>query len=215
MRPLYIIGALVLVGLGVFFYFTWPKDLITKVDPNLSQEQRSVLEQQLTDAQKRVDEINSDTSVSDKATIYSLLGRSYYNLGNYGEARKWFEKAVKTKRNIPVYLEYYNLLAAMHDYKGAVEIARDGLEIYPINIDLWRSVIALEQSQFQVNDTELTSLYLEALEKSGGQHELLSDFARYQEEKGNIEEALKYWKTAVAKAPDIIFYSDQVKRLGR
>ena len=209
--------AAILVGTAILIFFlvyiSEPKNIINRIEPSFVPEQRAVFEQQLKDAQKNIDAITKETPNVEQATRYSLLARAYSNLGDYQEARRWFEKAVKIKRNIPVYLEYYNLLTAMHDFEAARDVARAGLAIYPLNFDIWQSLIALSRSQFEANDTEITSLYLEALAKSESQPELLADFARYQEELGRPEEALKYWRAAVIRAPQVAFYQQQVERL--
>jgi len=199
--------------IGAIVYSSRPKNLIERVEPSLDPASLNVFQDQLRSAEQRVNDLPDSTSEEEKATSYALLARAYYNLGEYKEAREWFEKAVKTKKNIPVYLEYYNLLTAMQDFEGARDIARDGLEIYPFQIDIWKSLIALSRTKLEANDTEIISLYLEALAKSESHPDILADFARYQEELGRPEEALKYWRAALLKSPNTAFYQEQVNRL--
>jgi len=204
-------GTLLLVT--VIAYTTMPKGLIKKADHGLLPDKQTAFELQLQVAQKSVDEITKDMSPDERATRYSVLGRAQYLLGNYQEAREAFEKTVSAKRNFPVYLEYYNLLTAMHDFEGARKLARKGLEIFPINIDLWRSLIALEKSQFSADAQKEEELLLEAFHKSEEQPDLAADLGRFYETQNNPTEALKYWKVAAEKAPQVPFYAEQVKRL--
>lgn len=210
-----LLGSILLIAVvAVLVYTSQSKpDLVERVEPQLGSVERGIFEKQLADAQKNVDEITDDTSVEEKATRYSLLGRGHFQLGNYKEARKWFEKAVDTKRNIPVYLEYYNLIEAMQDYEEARDVARAGLEIYPLNIDLWRVLIALEESKLGADQTRITNLHLEAIEKSERQDELLADFAKLLEERGDKRGALDYWRQAAQSAPEFPYYAQQVQRL--
>jgi tetratricopeptide (TPR) repeat protein len=210
-----LLGGILLVIVVVIIVFTTQSkpDLIEGVEPQLGSVERGIFEQQLTDTQKNVDEINNETSVEERATRYSILARGHFQLGHYKEAREWFERAVETKKNIPVYLEYFNLLEAMQDYEEARDVARASLEIYPLNIDIWRRLIALEQLQFEADDARVTSLYLEAIEKSEQQNELIADYARILEKRGDKQGALEYWRRAVQRAPDFAFYQQQVLRL--
>src|SRR5687767_11753779 len=102
---------------AVAAHLSSPRDIIKQATPSLAPEQRTVLEQSLRDAEQKVEEITDDMSEDERALRHFALGRVHYLLGNYADAKKYFEKAVAIKKNIPLYLEYYNLLATMQDYK--------------------------------------------------------------------------------------------------
>ena len=203
----------ILVTGGVLYWNQSRNEIIQEVDPGFSSEQRAKIEQQLSDRQKQLQELKEDASSEEKARSHYSVARTLYVLGEYAEARELFAKAVEIMENYPLYLDYYNLLTSMRDFDTARDIARQGLDIFPINIDLWRSLIALEESQLGADETKILSLYLEALTRSEFHPDLTADFARLQERRGNISEALKYWKIAAERAPMVQFYSDQVKRL--
>ena len=203
----------VVIFMGILAYVSQPKGIITSADPSLLPEQKTMLEEQLREAQNSVEEITSDMTAEEKAKRYFKVARTQAILGNYQEAKKGFNKVISIKKNFPLYLEYYNLLTSMRDFKGARDVARAGLEIFPINIDIWRSLIALEKSQLGADANRLEELYLEAFRKSEEQPDLSADVARYYEEQGNYSEALKYWKVASQKAPEVPFYLEQVRRL--
>ncbi|MDP2648145.1 MAG: hypothetical protein Q8P35_02810 [Candidatus Yanofskybacteria bacterium] len=207
-------GSLLLFGFITLVYFTWPKGLINKKEISLTDDQRNSFEIQLKTAQDKLKQQDINLSDNEKALLYFNMGRAQFGLGLYNESRKNYERIIKLQLDNPtVQYDYFNVLLAMQDYKKAEEAARKGVESFPRHADLWKGYIALEKEYFGIDDTQLVSLYIEAMERSFHHPDIVVPFAHYLEEKGNIIEALKYWGALAGQYPDNQLYKEQIKRL--
>ncbi len=214
MRKLYLGLVTILLALGAFIYFTWPRDIITKVNPNLNAEQRAKYENQLAETKKQIAAIDKSTPSEQKAQLYFDLARTEFTLGEYLKAKQAYEKVIETYPGFKgAYYEYFTVVLTMRDYDSAKKIARQGLGINPQDGSLWLGLIGLERDHLGANDTALIGLYLEAMAKSGPDMQVAATYARFLEEKGNIPEALRQWKMLAALHPEVPQFADQVKRL--
>lgn len=181
---------------------------------SLTDDQRRTFEFQIETAQEQLKNNVVRLPDNEQAQHYFNIARAQFGLGRYGDSRKSYERVIKLQPNNPTaHYDYFNVLLAMQDYDGARRAAMKGVEIFPRHADLWRGYIALEKSHFGINDTELVSIYIQAMERSFHHPDIVVPFVYYLEEKGNFTEALKYWGALAGQYPDNQTYKDQVERL--
>ncbi|MDW7651993.1 MAG: tetratricopeptide repeat protein [Bacillota bacterium] len=130
------------------------------------------------------------------------LGWLYYNAGNYTDAIKEFEAAIKLDTGNPV--AYYNLGLAYIEL-GQLKVAEEQLQKslqYSRHPDL--VFIALGEINFRQEEYEDAILYYEeALRWIPNMPEIHMMLAKAYEESGNIEKARENYESAAAYAPDL------------
>lgn len=205
MRTSLIIGVIIILAVVGAFVF-WPRNYyIEHKDLNLSQEERTVYEVRLKQAQDVISKFSKTTSKEDKFTWYVALGMADMGLGDYKDSKAAFEKAFSNSPNDVILastkIQYANLLIAMENFGGAKDAIWDAINLQPTNPDYWKAYIALESVHFNASDADIRNLYAQAIEKTNSDLYIMIAYAEYLEKTSDNQTALQAWKAVVAKYP--------------
>lgn len=146
--------------------------------------------------------------------IYNEMAFDYHMLGDLASAKEFYLKAVKITRHDPaVWASLFSVYKDMYDYESARSAVRKSLDINPVDWNLWRGYIELEQFHFKADRDELDRLYREALQKTNNSINIITVYAKFLEEGEDVEGAIKFWKMAFEKMPDSELYKQEIRRL--
>lgn len=148
--------------------------------------------------------------------IYKELGTLYYLSGHLVESKEAFKSAVRLNPRDPtLWAAFFSVYKDMYDYKNALVAVKKSLELNPVDWNLWRGRIELERFQFHASRDDLDKLYKEALETTENDINIITVYALFLEEGGNIKEALHYWNLAVKNSTENHLFKEEIRRLER
>ncbi len=216
-----IIGVIIclvfLAGLGVFSWYELTHDgLVHEVSRNITNEDRKVFEDRITDSLRKLEETD-DNAI--KFDLYSKLGYDSYTLGHLKDSRKYFEKAIEiTPTEYGVHQGLFHTEIEMKDYAAAEKNIQQAIEIRPGSSNLWREYIDFKANVLNAPEDQMTLLYAEALDKTKNELTALTDittsYATYLEKIGNLQAAKEYWqKAAEMNGDNRKAYDAEIKRL--
>lgn len=211
-----VIGILVL-GLLVFavtFFTRFPDE----VDVNLSAEQRKVYEDQIVsinDQLSKTPEDNTEDSKEIRSGLYVELGNSYYALGRLKDAKENYLKASELNpSDHMIWGGLYNVEMKRGDYHAAQEYIVKALSYYPNNPDYWMERLKLEREIFKTSADQTEQIYAEAFFKTNSNKDIVMSYAKFlEQDKGDLQAALNYWKIALSQQPDNAEIKQEIARL--
>lgn len=216
------IGIGVAIGIAILFFAVtavvnhqkYQANIVTHVDANLSAEARQLYEQRRDDAKKLISEINDQTSVDDKFNRYVALANAEFSLGNYAEAKKWFLVALDTDPNHDgIWQVYSTLLLAMQDQKASLRAIDKAISINSANSDYWRWKAEIIKKHYY-DQNRLDNLYIEALDKTKNSINIITAYAQFLEDIGNLQGARDYWQKAIDLYPtNRVGYEAEIRRI--
>jgi len=172
--------------------------VIQDVEPSMTPEAKAFYEKRLADAEKAVSELKPDAQNVDKFNAYRTLADAQFSLGKYNASKASFITALNLlPRDWDTWYVYSTDLAAMKDYDTSLEAVKKAIEINPNNPDFWTWQINLEKDRFNASQDRLNSLYLDALKNTKEDLSVVVAYARFLEEKGDKENAIRYWQKAI------------------
>lgn len=199
-----LILALVLIAGGIFYFkkeslnnekskFIEYKDLkLTDSEKKLYQETISKLEKELSEAKDKDDQFR----------LNMQIGFQNYGLGEYGKARDSYLKSNAIyPQNVAPYAALYEAENAMGDYELAKFYLQKAIELNPSSVQYWRWMIQLRELGFHDTSEQLDKYYKDALEKTGNNVDILSIYAQFLEQKGDLVGAVAQWKKAMQIEP--------------
>lgn len=199
-KALYLgIGLAVLILLGFLTFQHWgdKPELITYQEPSLTAEARAIYEQRLADAEKQVVEITAETSADEKFNRYMNLGSAQFSLGYYLKAKESYDKALEISPQDPFAWKIYSAtLSAMQDYDGALAAVKKAITLRPIEPEFYKWQIDLEKDHFEASDDRVSELYKQALEQTRNDINIITAYATFLEQKGDLQGALAQWQKA-------------------
>ncbi|MBI2356187.1 MAG: hypothetical protein HYV13_03230 [Candidatus Doudnabacteria bacterium] len=193
------IGAALVIFFGYLAYQQWgdKPQLVTYKEPSLTAEARAIYEQRLSEAQKAVAEINDQTPAEEKFNRYMALGSAKFSLGFYLDAKNAYQQALEVMpNNAFAWQAQSTTLTAMGDYKGALNAIKKAISLDPKQADFWKWQIDLEKDHFQANSDRVDELYGEALSKTDNNINIITAYATFLEQTGDLEGALEQWQKA-------------------
>jgi len=207
------------IGLSIFaiilgfFLLVQPlnkNNSIEEKEPNLTTEERLLIENRLQEVQKKLFEA---TTENEKFNAQMQIGFQQYGLGQYKEAKETFLKAADLEPdNYVVYVALYQVELDRQDNQSARKNIKKALALKEENPDLWRKYIQLETDRFFANDDQLKDLYLEALTRTNSHVDMLAFYAQFLEKSNDLKSALDIWKKAYEQIPDPL-YQEEIERL--
>lgn len=207
---------LAVIGLVIFSIAKRPS-LRTHIDVNLNSEQQKFLQERIEELELKLAATNTQ-SVPDQIVfgLYQELGFTNHLLGNLVEAKSVYQKASKILSKEPIlWAALFSVYKDMYDYESALGAVKKSLELNPVDWNLWRGRIELERFQFHASRDDLDKLYKEALEKTENDINIITVYALFLEENGNIKEAFDYWNLAVKSYPENHIFQEEKRRLER
>lgn len=198
------IVVVLLLLLGLLGYLNQYKvNLIEYQEPVLSDSDKVFLQQRLDDAIALAGGITVETSDVEKFNIYINLAGNYYTLGYFALAQENYLKALELRPGEQnIWHMYSTVLVSMRDYRTAIKANDKAIEIAPAEAEYWRWKIDMQKNFFNLSNEELNSIYLEALEKTGEHADVITYYAKFLEQIGDLEAAEHYWQRAIERNPD-------------
>lgn len=149
--------------------------------------------------------------------IYNELAFNYHMVGDLAAAKEFYLKASKINRLDPaLWASLFSVYKDMYDYRAARDAVKKSLGINPVDWNLWRGYIELEQFHFGADRAKLEGLYREALTATNNSVNIITVYAKFLEEGGDRQGALKYWKMTLEKVPSgelSELYRQEIRRL--
>jgi tetratricopeptide (TPR) repeat protein len=193
-----IIASIILVLLVISFpYFNrvWSeRNFIKEKTVNLSDEQRKIYEDRLTESEQK---LKSDLSDDEKYEWFLVQSYQYHGLGKLQDAKNSVLKAIKIHADkYNAYSFYYQIQMDMEDINGARDSIKKAIELDSSQSDLWKKYIQLEKDKFGADTNRLSDLYKEALDKTGENIDMVTAYAQFLESIGNLQGAIDQWEKA-------------------
>lgn len=208
---IFLVGAIA----GLNYYLTH-KDIVKEKDPGLTQEERKIYEDRLSEARTKL----NDPGVTDdqKFNLYMQEGFQLYGLGKYVEATDAFTKASEIhKQDANPYIALYQVQFDMNDNKGAKASIKKSLELKNDSADIWKKYIGLEIDRFEISNEKADGLFQQAIEatkNNSSQIDIITTYAQFLETVGNIQGAIDNWQKAIQlNNSNSAVYEQEIQRL--
>jgi tetratricopeptide (TPR) repeat protein len=204
---------LLVLGFAGLNYYLHDRNIIKVKDPQLSQENIKIYEDRLSKINESLKEEGLSTDA--KYDRYLYKGFQLQALGRLYEAYEQYEKARELKPDMAnAYLSISLVLLEMNDNKGAAESIKKAIELRPDSADYWKRYILIEKEKFNASNDKLNDLYVQALNKTGENIDMITVYAQFLEEIGNLQPAKEYWQKAIEANPDRkALYQTEIKRV--
>lgn len=228
MKKILKIGIIVLIlaaAAGGIWYFklqTKPasqksqKQALTNVQRNLTQDQEKIYKDRIEKAKVFMAGLKPEQQnyASELSNAYIYLGQQYYGLGELELSKEMYEQAAQSdSKNEQALVALALTLSEGKDLYGAQVALDKALEIKPQDADIWlRSIQLRVQTGSSAGDIE--QLYKQALEATGRKIDVITSYARFEEEQGKGDAAVALWQEAVQKNPiSASVYEAEIARL--
>lgn len=198
-------GAAIIIA-GIAAWQFWPREIVVLVD--LTEEQRASLEAERRDFSQKLKENPG------KVDLYLALGLTEKSLGNLSAAARVYQEGIE--RHETYYLFYLNLGSIYEDmgrYKDAEKSIVEGINQKPTEVEGYKRLINLFKAHFQGRSDELDAIYRGGIERTRGDLDLIKEYARFLEDRGQIRDAWIYWQEVADKSPDPALAEQEVERL--
>lgn len=184
-------------------------------DPGFTAEEMRSLEDKIISLQQQIQQLPKNTSADVKYKLYFQIGLTHYSLGQYSQAKDSYTQATQIlPNNSTAWSELYVVEVAMGDYSSAQHSIDKALDLNPSSPQLWRYKIDLEQKHLNASMADMDKLYKDALQKSNNAVDIITSYAQFLEQKGDITGALAQWKLALALNPTgANLYNPEIQRL--
>ncbi|MBU3924443.1 hypothetical protein KJ854_00730 [Patescibacteria group bacterium] len=189
-------------------------EFITEKDAKLTADERKIAEDRLADIRKKLEEIK-DATDQEKYSLTMQLGFQKNVLGKIAEARDAFLAAEKMQpENYTAPLALFHAYLAMGDNDSALASIKKAIDLRSENAELWRQYIMLEKERFSATNEKLQEIYSEALAKTNSSVDIITVYAQFLEEKGDLNKAIEQWQKAIAAYPrEEALYQGEITRL--
>jgi len=134
--------------------------------------------------------------------VYMDLGNIERTLGNASKAIEYFKKAWEIiPTNSTPWLNIGNVYIRLGMYQEAEQAFLKGIEVNSSYYFTYYNLAKLYRDYFPGKDEAINKIYLEGLQKTGNDYQLLQFYSDYLVEKQNYSEALKYLNLLYDKVP--------------
>lgn len=187
---------------------------ITEKDSKLTEEERKIVEDKLADIQKKIVEIE-DGNDKERYNLIMQLGFQKNVLGKLAEARDAFLKAAKIQpEDYTAPIALFHIYADMGDNQSARESIKKAIQLQPEKADSWRQYIQFEKERFGATNEKLEEIFLEAMAKTNSSVDIITVYAQFLEEKGDLQGAIEQWEKAIAAfSQNKDLYQQEISRL--
>lgn len=210
------LAAIAVIGIGYNqLKDTTPKNLITYKDPQLTDQEKQGIQKQLDDAEAALKNLPANASGEQRYRGYMQVGLINYELGQYSKAQEVYKEAQKLDPNNPIaYHELFVVENAMHDYGAAKTDIEKAVQLAANNPQYWRDRVELVRNHFNPTNSEIEKLYQDALTATNNSVDVITSYAQFLEEKGDLQGAVTQWKAAIDKNPSATTaYQQEIERI--
>lgn len=172
-----IITALVIIILaaavaGAYLWHPWAPRLVQTKNLQLSQSQRTALEQQLKQAEQKLNNLSKDpANANEHFVAYMQVGAQQYALGLLADARRSYEAAAKLFPDNPTpWQELFPVEVDMQDYKAAETSINKALALNPHSLENWKNKIKLERDYLHIPGNQLEEIVKQGQQQVGEQN---------------------------------------------
>ncbi len=214
-----ILLVLVVIGSGFFIWSKYrpaalPIKGLADINRNLSPDQQKIYTDKILKGEKYLAIINPSANGAslEKANTYVFIGQQYFGLGKLEKSKQMYVQAlVLDSKNEQALAALALTFLDAEDYLGAGKLYEQITEINPKNSYAWLNLIQLRQKDGTV---DIENLYKNALEKTGNYIDIVTKYAQYQEQVGNIQSAIELWQQAVnLNSGNGLAYQVEINRL--
>ena len=191
---------------GVSLYQKFQPDII--VDPNITDEYRQILEQDLLE---KNNEIAEDPSNLDTFLYAGLLEQK---LGLLSAAERRFKQALKiNKRDYLSYMYLGVLYDEMEKFDKANDMLHISTQLEPRDDEPFKELIELYKMHFPGKSDELDSIYRAASDYTKSP-DIWSEYAQFLEDRKEPRQAWIYWQEIADADPENEDAKANVEHLG-
>ncbi len=193
----------ILILIGIFYGASYlsnkegdkPKFNLENVNNLEKDDKVQALKDQLEKYKDEAAALNADAGVSAKTTIYSRLADIQIRLEQYNDAIATLDKIPEERKtSSTVEVLYARSYYGLKDNVKAKEFITKALASEDDVPDYWLLYFDLSQD---MESNALNALYFEALSKTDNNIDILSDFAKSLEKRGDKAGAISIWQKAI------------------
>lgn len=223
MRKKIFIGIVFVLVAAVMGFLAWQKGYFgprpgawADVETNLTREQKQVYTDKIAKAEEYLKTLNSTQPgfATEASNVYVFLSQQYDGLGKIQQAREMCETALKYyPNNSDAMVQLADLWAKAGDMTQAKHWLEEDLKLNPTNQNIWLRFIQINQN-LGLQNGELANIYGQALLSTGSHIDVLTSAAKFEEQIGNISQAIEFWQQAKEKYPqNSTIYQQEIERL--
>jgi tetratricopeptide (TPR) repeat protein len=209
----------VLVVLGFGGYAAYKKgnekeSFVKEVNRNLSAADRKTFEDRVADDKSKLASAQTD---DDRFGWDMQLGYNLEALGSLSDAQIAFENAIKLKPDDFVgYTGLFQVQVDRADYQGALKSISTAIEKAPTNPDIWKRYALLEKEHLNASNDTISSLYSEAVVKTNSNIDIITTYADWLQDNGNLQASKEYWQKAIEINPKLKkIYQAQIDKIDK
>jgi tetratricopeptide (TPR) repeat protein len=190
------------------------QNFTTYKDFHLTEASKKIYTDKLNEISKQ---LGSSISDAEKYGLYIQQGFNFYGLGQLQDAKNSYEKALQIKSDdAAAYNALYQTQLEMGDNLGAESSLKKALDLYPVSADAWRKYIQFEADIMHRDDNAINGLYIQAINKTNSNVDIMTVYAQFLEKTGNLQAAKEYWQKAIIANPKgKKIYQAEVDRLDK
>lgn len=198
-----ILLVLVVIGSGLFIWSKYkpsglPVKILVNKNRGLNSDQQKIYTDKIKQAEKYLETIKPTASGAnlEKANTYVFIGQQYFGLGQLEKSKKMYAQALSIDSKNEQALAGLGLtFLDAEDFVEAGKIYEQITEINPKNFNAWINLIQLRQKE-GAGTGDIDYLYKNALEKTWNYIDIVTKYAQFQEQVGNIQSAIELWQQA-------------------
>ncbi len=165
-----------------------------KKEIDTTQEERKVLEAQVSDYKVKIDRLPKDVSAEERSGLYIKLAAAQYKLGDYKDAINSLDAIIADNAsNHRVWTMYTNIYWDMQDFVKAREASEKALDLDRENPQSWLAFIELQDNQ---EKSYIDSLYQDAIKRTDKNIDVVVAYAKFLEKAGDKQGAIAQWEEA-------------------
>lgn len=222
-KKIILAAVVIILAIAGIFYYNKIKNrnenakpnFITEKDPNLTAEERKTAEDRLAAVEEKIKNPPEGTAVIEKYGWNLQAGLYKLNLGKFLEAKNYFLTASGLQPDdYTSYMGLYEAYLRMTDYDSARENIKKALALNSGNLNIWQKYIQLEKEKFDPATGQMEQIFSQALKSTRDNIDIITAYAQYLEEKGELKGAMVQWKkAAIINAANKDVYQAEISRL--
>lgn len=202
------LGSLALLGAGALVVFQNTRPDIVVI-PNITDEYRQDLEAELLDVRQK--SLENPADIDARISIGILEQR----LGRLSVAERAYHAALKINRQDYIaYMHLGILYDEMERFDKADNMLRVSTQLEPRDPKPFQALITLYKMHFPGEPDELDAI-LRAASDFTNSPDILAQYARFLEDRGNMHQAWVYWQEVLDTEPENEQAAENVARLAR
>ncbi|MBI5530195.1 MAG: hypothetical protein HY918_01715 [Candidatus Doudnabacteria bacterium] len=195
---------------------TYTEKKLSDKNRNLTDQQKRVYQDNIKKAEDYLKSLQTNNKAGLHQSIdetYIYLGQEYYGLGELEMSKQMYERALAQS---PKAEQAMVGLVIVYQEAGDKSAALAAIEPAILNktktADIWLRYIQMriEEGAAAVN---INSIYNDALNATDRSVDILSSFAQYQEQNGNLKDSLALWQEALKKDPKNSSFENEIAKL--